>query len=164
MGFWVAMTRNGAVTGWVTPSIVTWPSSMTSSSADCVFGLARLISSASTMVANTGPRWNSNSPERWSYTVMPVMSPGSRSGVNCTRVVVPRMLCASARAIEVFPVPGTSSSRRWPSLSRAVRLSRITYDLPSTTCSTFATMRSAMSANQEACSGVMVMVGTPGCR
>ena len=39
----------------MTPSTVTWRSSMLSSSADCVFGLARLISSASTMFANTAP-------------------------------------------------------------------------------------------------------------
>ena len=55
MGFWVATTMNGEPTGWGTPSTVTRPSSMTSSSADCVFGEARLISSASTMVAKIGP-------------------------------------------------------------------------------------------------------------
>jgi hypothetical protein len=56
------------------------PSSMTSRSAACVFGLARLISSASTMFANTGPSWKENSPVFWSYTVMPVMSPGGGRG------------------------------------------------------------------------------------
>ena len=60
MGFWVAMTMNGRGAWWVTPSTVTCASSMTSSSADCVLGDARLISSASTMDANTGPGWNSN--------------------------------------------------------------------------------------------------------
>ena len=48
------------------PSTVTFCSSMTSSSADWVFGEARLISSASTMDANTGPSRNSNSPCFWS--------------------------------------------------------------------------------------------------
>ena len=32
-------------------------SSIASSSADCVFGVARLISSASTRLAKTGPGW-----------------------------------------------------------------------------------------------------------
>ena len=51
---------------WVTPSTVTFCSSMTSSSADCVFGEARLISSASTMDAKIGPSRYSNSPRFWS--------------------------------------------------------------------------------------------------
>ena len=50
----------------------------------------------------------------------PVMSPGSRSGVNWMRVFVPCTDCAIARASEVLPVPGTSSSSTWPSLSIAV--------------------------------------------
>ena len=62
MGFCVAITRNGRPTSWATPSTVTRDSSMTSSSADCVLGEARLISSASTIEEKTGPRWNSN---RW---------------------------------------------------------------------------------------------------
>ena len=39
---------------------------MTSSSADWVFGDARLISSASTIVAKIGPLWNSNFCVFWS--------------------------------------------------------------------------------------------------
>ncbi len=66
MGFWVAMTRNGLPTGCATPSTVTRPSSMTSSRADCVFGEARLISSARTMVWKIGPGWNSKVPLCWS--------------------------------------------------------------------------------------------------
>ena len=66
MGFWVATTMKGLPTGWGTPSTVTRPSSITSSRADCVFGEARLISSASTTVAKMGPGWNSNFPTRWS--------------------------------------------------------------------------------------------------
>jgi hypothetical protein len=66
MGFWVAITRKGLPTSCAWPSTVTRDSSMTSSSADCVFGEARLISSASTIDANTGPRWNSNAPVFWS--------------------------------------------------------------------------------------------------
>ena len=61
IGFWVAMTMNGAGKGRVTPSTVTWRSSMASSSADWVFGVARLISSVRTTCAMTGPGRNSNS-------------------------------------------------------------------------------------------------------
>ena len=50
---------NGRPTGCGSPSTVTRPSSITSSSADCVLGEARLISSASTMVWKIGPGWNS---------------------------------------------------------------------------------------------------------
>ena len=39
----------------VSPSTVTCCSAIASSSADCVFGIARLISSTSTTFANTGP-------------------------------------------------------------------------------------------------------------
>ncbi len=66
MGFCVAMTMNGRPTSWPTPSTVTRPSSMTSRSADCVLGEARLISSARTMDAKIGPWWNSNFPVFWS--------------------------------------------------------------------------------------------------
>ena len=60
IGFSVAITKNGAGSGRVTPSTVTCPSAIASSSADCAFGSARLISSTSTMFANTGPGRNSN--------------------------------------------------------------------------------------------------------
>ena len=46
--------------GCVTPPIDTWRSAMTSSSADCTFAGARLISSARTKFANTGPSSTSN--------------------------------------------------------------------------------------------------------
>src|SRR5690554_4233702 len=88
----------------------------------------------------------------------PVMSPGRRSGVNCTRLLLPCTLCAMARAREVLPVPGKSSSRRWPSLRSEVKESLITKVLPSSTCSTLETSRLKMSENQAACSGVIVML------
>ena len=66
MGFWVAITMNGRPTPWGTPSTVTRPSSITSSSADWVLGEARLISSASTIVWKIGPGWNSKVPLCWS--------------------------------------------------------------------------------------------------
>ena len=67
------------------PSTVTWRSAIASSSADCVFGEARLISSPSTMLAKIGPGRNSNVAVARFQTVTPTTSDGSRSGVNCTR-------------------------------------------------------------------------------
>ncbi len=55
MGFWVATTMNGGAIGWVTLSIVACRSSMLSSRLAWVFGEERLISSARTMLAKTGP-------------------------------------------------------------------------------------------------------------
>ena len=55
IGFWVAITMNGVPSGYVTVSTVTCRSSMHSSSADCVLGLARLISSPRTMLAKIAP-------------------------------------------------------------------------------------------------------------
>ena len=55
IGFCVAITRNGSSSSWVVVPLVTVRSCMASSSADCVFGVARLISSASTRLAKIGP-------------------------------------------------------------------------------------------------------------
>ena len=55
IGFWVAMTMNGGGERVAcVPSTVTWRSSIASSSADCVLGEARLISSPRTMLAKIG--------------------------------------------------------------------------------------------------------------
>lgn len=62
--------------------MVTWRSSMDSSSADWVFGEARLISSPITIWAKIAPGLNSKSRRCWSKMDTPVMSEGSRSGVN----------------------------------------------------------------------------------
>jgi heme/copper-type cytochrome/quinol oxidase subunit 3 len=51
----VATTKKGSGSRWVTPSTVTCRSSIASSNADWVRGVARLISSTSTTWANTGP-------------------------------------------------------------------------------------------------------------
>jgi hypothetical protein len=55
IGFWVASTTNGSGSSWRTPATVTARSCIASSSADCVLGVARLISSASSTWWNTGP-------------------------------------------------------------------------------------------------------------
>ena len=93
-------------------STVTWRSSMHSSNADWVLGEARLISSPTTMLANTPPGRNSNSRVFWLKTETPVTSDGSRSGVNWIRRTEESMLRARALLSIVLPTPGTSSIRR----------------------------------------------------
>ena len=109
---------------------MTCRSSITSSSADCVRGEARLISSARTTLANTGPGWKTNSLASWWKTETPVTSPGSRSGVNWIRCHGVPSAPARLRASDVFPTPGTSSSSRWPSASRQTRARSTTSALP----------------------------------
>ena len=53
---------------------------MLSSSADCVFGLARLISSPSTMFAKIEPGRNSKSPRSWLKTFTPGDVGGQKVG------------------------------------------------------------------------------------
>src|SRR6266540_3745948 len=89
MGFWVATTKNGRGSGNVCRPTVTSVSCIAWSSAACVLGGVRLISSASRKFVNTGPGRNSSwcRPDEGSSLMMsvPVMSDGVRSGVNCTR-------------------------------------------------------------------------------
>src|SRR3954449_8047545 len=112
------MTMNGRPSPYDTPSIVTCCSCMHSRRAACVFGDARLISSTRRRFAKTGPGRNSNPFERWSNTLTPVTSDGSRSGVNCMRENDTSSDRASALASIVLPTPGKSSRIRWPSLTR----------------------------------------------
>ena len=103
---------NGRGTAWVSPSTVMCRSSITSNIAAWVFGEARLISSARTMLVNTGPGRKRNVDVGWSSTRPPVTSAGSRSGVNWIRRHPERSEMAIALASVVLPVPGTSSSSR----------------------------------------------------
>ena len=130
---------------------------MTSSSADWVFGEARLISSASTIAAKIGPWWNSNELDFWSKIVTPVTSLGRRSGVNWMRLWFPCTVCAIERASVVLPVPGKSSSSRCPSASMQVTESRIASVLPRITRSMLRTIDANVSENQRAWSGVIAM-------
>ncbi len=59
-GFCVAMHTKGRGTGYVMPSTVTAISSMTSSSADCVFADVRFISSPRNRLQFTAPMVNRN--------------------------------------------------------------------------------------------------------
>src|SRR4029453_16412446 len=65
MGFWVAITRNGSGTRWLSPAIVTCRSCITSSNALCTFAGARLISSARRRLVKTGPNEVAKSPVFW---------------------------------------------------------------------------------------------------
>ena len=112
------MTKNGQGRARVSPSTLTCFSSIASSSADCVLGLARLISSASSTCANTGPGWNTKRSCPRSYTDTPDRSLGIRSAVNCTRENCSPKVRASACASVVLPTPGTSSISRCPPASR----------------------------------------------
>ncbi len=148
IGFCVAITMNGVPSGWVSVSTVTCRSSMHSRSADCVLGLARLISSPSTMLAKMAPGLNSKSPRSWLKTFTPVTSVGSRSGVNWIRRNEQSIDRAMALASMVLPTPGTSSIRRCPSATRATRARRISLCLPRTTRSTFVSISWNRAANR----------------
>src|SRR6478672_2099100 len=121
IGFWVASTRNGLGTGNVWRPIVTWCSCITSSSADCTLAGARLISSASRKLQNTGPSSVSKSARSGRYTRVPTRSDGTRSGVNCTRWNVPPSTAAVVLIVRVFARPGTPSMSTWPPESRQTR-------------------------------------------
>src|SRR5215471_5162925 len=108
------MTRKGGASSYVVPSIVTCRSCIASSSAACVFGGARLISSESKRFVKIGPGRNSKSPSRWFQIDAPVTSEGMRSGVNWMRVKRMLSTCANERAARVFARPGKSSSSTCP--------------------------------------------------
>ncbi len=144
-GFAVASTWNGASSANVWPSTVIWRSCIASSSAAWVFGGVRLISSASSRPVNSGPRRNTNSPVRWSYTNDPVRSAGSRSGVNCARLNVRPSVCANERAASVLPRPGMSSSRTWPPARMPASTSVRALRLPTTATETSSSTRCATS-------------------
>ncbi len=79
----------------------------------------------------------------------PVMSAGSRSGVNWMRLTLQSTLLASALASIVLPTPGTSSTSRWPSASSTVVAISTASRLPSMTVST-AAMTARLSSRNSA--------------
>src|SRR5207302_7810843 len=115
--------------------------------AACVFGGARLISSASRRLVKIGPGRNSKSDSRWLKIEEPVTSDGIRSGVNWMRVKPMLVTWANARAISVFASPGKSSIRTWPSASSPSRTSWSAPRLPTTALSTSVRIRSDRSAS-----------------
>ncbi len=124
-------------------STVTWRSSIASSSADWVLGVARLISSVSRICDITGPGWYSNFRVAWLKMETPVTSLGSISGVNWIRPKVQLTERARERASIVLPTPGTSSMSRCPWLSRPMTTISTVARLPMITFSMLAMMRSA---------------------
>ena len=97
---------------------------MASSMADCVFGVARLISSASKTLVKRGPGVNSNSflPPPFSTTIwVPVMSAGIKSGVNCILLKSNPSALLKDLTRRVFPIPGTPSRRTCPFAKKAIK-------------------------------------------
>ena len=124
----------GRVAGsrWVVPSAVTWRSCMASSSAAWVLAGARFISSAEDQVGEDRARPEVELARPRSSTDAPVMSAGSRSGVNWTRGKASPVTVASERAMRVLATPGRSSRSTWPSARRPTRTSSSTWRLPTT--------------------------------
>ena len=123
----------------------TWRSSIASSREDWVFGGVRLISSASRRLVKTGPSRKGKSLVRASKTSEPVMSPGMRSGVNCTRLVSIDRAAARVRTSRVLATPGTPSSRMWPRASRAMSRPATAASWPTTALATSARTASRAS-------------------
>ena len=101
-------------------------SCMASSSADCVLGGVRLISSASRMLPKIGPgtKVQRRRPFVGSSSMMsvPVISEGMRSGVNWIRLNSRPRVWAMVRTIRVFAVPGNPVIRQWPPTNSAIKI------------------------------------------
>ena len=112
-------------------------SCIASSSAACVLGGVRLISSARIMLAKIGPcrKTNLRRPVSGSSCRMsvPVMSAGIRSGVNWMRLNDRCRIFETVRTRSVLARPGTPTSRQWPRLNRAMRSCSITCFWPTMT-------------------------------
>src|ERR1019366_5067003 len=132
MGFWVATTRNRPPRGTRWPSLGPWAPSLPLGSGAWVLAGARLISSASRVSVKIGPGRNSKLPLSGRYTLVPMMSEGSRSGVNWTRLKPASIDAARQRAIRVLAVPGTPSSSTCPRQRTASSSPSITCCCPTT--------------------------------
>ncbi len=132
IGFWVASTKNGCDSLWVTPAAVTDFSCMASNKAAWVFGGVRLISSAKIMFEKTGPGINLkllSSPN----ISEPIMSEGIKSGVNCMRLKLRSSTCDTVCTNKVFARPGTPTSRQWPLLKIDISTNFTTSSCPTIT-------------------------------
>ena len=149
-GFCVAMTKNGRCNSWCVPATVTDFSCIASSNADCVLGVARLISSARIRFANTGPCWNSKNlrpPSSSATTLVPMMSAGIRSGVNCIRENPRSSTSWSVRISSVFPKPGTPSKSACPPVIKQIRTPSIISCCPTICFETSRWIRLKVSRN-----------------
>ena len=160
MGFCVASTMKGVGNGLVSPLLVTVRSCIDSSNADWVFGGARLISSASTKLANTGPAWkvNCRAPlARSSCRIsVPVMSDGIKSGVNWMRRCDHPRASARVRTSIVLARPGAPVRRTWPPANNAMSTASMVADWPITRCAKAAVMRVRAAAT---CAGSEIETG-----
>ena len=93
-------------------------------SAACVLGGVRLISSARTTFAKTGPliKRNARFPVFASSSIIsvPMISDGIRSGVNCIRLKGSSSIFANVLMSSVFAKPGTPTRRQCPCEKRAI--------------------------------------------
>ena len=107
------------------PPVVTLFSCMASSSADCVLGGVRLISSAKITFENIGPLKNRNDLfevfESSSIISVPVISDGIKSGVNCILLNFKSKTSDKVFINKVFAKPGTPSSNTCPLQSSAIK-------------------------------------------
>jgi len=133
-GFWVAITMNGGAMGMVIPSIVACLSLIASMKALCVFGASRFISSIKRKFEKMGPFRREKSLLSWSYMRTPMISAGWLSTAHWNRANSHPVSLARVLTIDVFPVPGVPSMRRWPPESRAI--------MQSSTRDSFPTMKS----------------------
>src|SRR4051812_42464110 len=107
---------------------------MASSSADCVLGGVRLISSASTMWLKTGPGTKTRcrrpvAGSSWMMSV-PVMSDGIRSGVNWMRENLRSSTWARVWMIRVLARPGTPVMMLLPPTKSEIRTCSMTSSCP----------------------------------
>ena len=109
------MTKKGGLSPKLSSPMVTCRSCMASSRADCTLAGARLISSAKTKLANTGPFLMLKSFSLMLYIIVPTTSAGSKSGVNCTRLKEALIALLKELMASVFASPGTPSKRICPS-------------------------------------------------
>ena len=98
--------------------MVTARSCIACSSAACVLGGVRLISSASSTSVKIGPFTSWKLLDWKLKRLVPSTSPGIRSGVNWMRPNLSDMAAAKARTSSVLAVPGTPSSSTCPSENR----------------------------------------------
>src|SRR5262245_7662178 len=115
-----------------------------------VLGGVRLISSASTMLSNTGPGRKVNlrlpvSGSSWRMSV-PVMSAGIRSGVNWMRLKERARIFETVLTRSVLARPGTPTSRQWPRLNSAISNCSTTCFWPTMTLPIWSVMRSWAAA------------------
>ncbi len=113
-------TARAAAARW--PSIVTWRSSMASSSALWVLARRAVDLVAQQHIGEDRALAQPELAVPISKTCVPITSEGIRSGVNWTRLNSAWVRAAIVLAISVLAVPGTPSSSTWPPLNSAIRM------------------------------------------